>query len=113
MATCAPSAWVFVALAVASCGSSSDFDEDKDGFYDSTEDYTGTDRLNACGDGAWPPDFDDDKAVTGSDLSQVGELLSQKVPDAPVRNDLNPDGVITGADISAVAGRIGTSCAPQ
>ena len=82
------------------------------GFYDSTED-TGTDRLTACGDGAWPPDLDDDRSVTGSDLSQVGEILGQKVPTVPVRNDLNPDGVITGADFSAVAGRIGTSCEPE
>jgi len=104
---------VVAALAVASCGSSADFDEDNDGFYDSTEDYTGTDRLNACGDGAWPPDLDDDRSVTGSDLSQVGEILGQKVPAVPVRNDLNPDGVITGADLSAVAGRIGTSCEPE
>ncbi len=104
---------VVVALAVVSCRSSADFDEDNDGFYDSTEDYTGTDRLVACGDDAWPPDFDNDRSVTGSDLSQVEAILGQKVSAADVRNDLNPDGVITGADLSAVAGRIGTSCEPE
>jgi hypothetical protein len=62
----------------------------------------------------WPPDFNDDRFVTGFDLSAIAGVLGETVPPAPVRRDIGqpPDGTITGLDLSAVASRIGTVCTP-
>jgi len=62
----------------------------------------------------WPPDFTDDRSVSGADLSAVAAVIDQSVPPAPVRRDIGqpPDGAITGAELSAVAGKIETSCTP-
>jgi hypothetical protein len=105
-------------------------DSDGDGWSDAAETTIGTDPLDACADTTtpddergpgfsepvppWPPDFNDDRSVTGADLSAVAAVIGQSAPPAPVRRDVSlpPDGAVTGADLSAVAGRIGTSCVP-
>lgn len=117
-------------FATASFTVTPDPDDDNDAWLDTAEGAVGTDPLDACADTAtpndergpafsepvppWPPDFNDDRSVTGADLSAVAAVIGQSVPTAPVRRDIGqpPDGAITGADLSAVAGNIGLSCTP-
>lgn len=63
---------------------------------------------------AWPLDFDDDRSVTGADLSCITSRIGTSRGQATylVRADLNADGTITGWDLSAVAAIVGTSCSP-
>jgi len=92
-------------------------DTDGDGFQDRTEYSAGTDRSAACAasstHNAWPPDFNNDRFVTGSDLNVVASNIGKTVPPAAARNDIAPDppdGSITGADLSRVASAIGRTC---
>jgi len=92
-------------------------DGDDDGWNDAAETTIGTDPLDACADNGsdstWPPDFNNDGAVTGFDLNAIAADIGKNVPPAPARKDIAPDppdGSITGADLSAVATRIGRTC---
>jgi len=88
-------------------------DTDGDGFSDRIESRITTNAALDCGAHAWPPDFNSDNSVTGSDLNAIAATIGKLVPPAPVRKDIAPDlpdSAITGADLSAVAKVIGTSC---
>ena len=89
-------------------------DSDLDTFSNAIEEHTGTDPLDACpdhaSDSAWPPDFNNDSVVNDADLSLIKDALGRAGEIVPARSDLDSDGAITGADLAAVASRIGTSC---
>jgi hypothetical protein len=95
-----------------------DDDDDSDAFDDSVESYLSTDPLDACPDGpsydAWPPDIDNDGAitVTGDAWSFLGHIGA--MPDDPnwwQRLDLDGDGAITvTGDIFLYGGKIGQTC---
>ncbi|MBI1885216.1 MAG: hypothetical protein HYS09_02705 [Chloroflexi bacterium] len=63
---------------------------------------------------ARPTDLNDDRAVSGADLSAIAAEVGTSVPPAPVRKDIAPDpagdNAISGADLSRVAAVIGTAC---
>lgn len=101
-------------------------DGDGDGFSDAYEfTYIGTAPGLRCEPAeylpgrveAWPPDFNRDDAVTGSDLSAVAARIGTMVDwysQAERRFDVGDepmgDAAITGSDLSAVAARVGTVC---
>ena len=90
-------------------------DPDGDGFSNAVEIPAGTDPMLACGINAWPPDFDNDRSVTGADLSVIAASIGQSIPPASPRLDIAPDpsdGFITGSELSVEASLIGRSCAP-
>jgi glucose/arabinose dehydrogenase len=104
-------------------GNACDLDDDNDSFPDSIEDHTGTSVLQSCSTDAIPnnevvdarpTDLNDDRSVTGADLSAIAGDIGKNVPPAPVRKDFAPDPVgdnaVTAADLSRVAGVIGSSC---
>lgn len=102
----------------------STIDEDADGTSDSLEAHIGTGIETICSRSttandetvdAQPEDLNDDRSITGADLSLVAADIGTTVAGgAPVRSDLAPepagDGSITGADLSKVAAKIGTAC---
>jgi glucose/arabinose dehydrogenase len=86
-------------------------DADCDGWSRVREDFTGTDPLDRCMNmagannepppDAWPPDFNDDQLVNGSDWLSFNNKFASRPPGPPydVRWDLNMNGLINGADI--------------
>ena len=98
-------------------------DIDVDGSSDSLERHVGIgadtvcSRTSAGNDepiDAQTVDLNDDRSVTGADLSLIAAAIGKNVPPAPVRRDIAPepagDNAITGADLSKVAGSIGSTC---
>lgn len=81
-------------------------DSDKDAFNDILEVYLGTNPASACGTNAWPPDFDNNKAVNMSDILKV----SSKVGSGEHRFDLNRDAKVDAADVKIVSGYFGKTC---
>ena len=65
---------------------------------------------------AWPTDLNDDRGVTGADLSLIAADIGKAVPPALVRKDIAPGlaghNAITGADLSRLAGIFGRDCTP-
>ena len=107
--------------ATPNCSTSAD--TDGDGFLNSLECHVGTNVNAACAatttpndenPDAVPTDFNDDRAVTGADLSIVSADIGKVVPPAAVRGDIAPapsgDSSITAADLSAVSSVIGSAC---
>jgi hypothetical protein len=93
-------------------------DCDGDGFTGLVEAHIGTDPFDACpdntSDAAWPPDFNNDRAVSGLDFNMV---LAQfgKTPASPDWNtarrfDLNADNGVSGSDFFIVLGLFGQTC---
>lgn len=100
-----------------------DPDDDNDGGVDTMEAHAGTGPLLFCSADTMADnetldarltDLNDDRAVTGADLSRVAASIGVGVPPALVRTDIAPDPAgdnsITGADLSRVAAGIGTAC---
>ena len=100
-----------------------DPDDDNDGGLDTMEAHAGTGPFLFCSADtiadnepldARLADLNDDRSVTGADLSAIASKIGQSVPPAPVRRDIAPDPVgdnnITGADLSRLSSVIGTSC---
>jgi len=104
-------------------GDACDPDDDNDGGLDTMEGHAGTAPLMFCAADTIPDnealdarlaDLNNDRSVTGADLSAIASKVGQSVPPAPSRRDIAPDPAgdnnITGADLSRVASVIGTSC---
>ena len=89
-----------------------DEDDDNDGFTDDIEIYIGTDPLRACGDNAWPPDFNNDRFVTIVDVLGYKGKIGARLGDTNYtpRYDLNADGFITIGDVLLMKPYIGKSC---
>jgi len=118
-----------------------DGDDDNDSYTDSNEIRATTDPLDRCGDTAaawdeegpvrdyesispWPPDFDDNRVVNVTDMSQVlppyygssvyrpdttGDGIAEYTP----RRDIASDGVINITDVSAMNPPVfGSTCTP-
>ncbi len=98
-------------------------DADSDTYQNGLECHVGTTPGQACSatvaandedPDARPTDFNDDRSVSGADLSAIAADIGKTVPPAPVRKDIAPDpagdNAISGADLSRVAAAIGTSC---
>jgi hypothetical protein len=98
-------------------------DSDGDGFSDAIEAFVGTSETAACpsttaaGDeepDAWPPDFDDNQAVTILDIVQLTPpVFNSSPPDADYveRDDLNADDAINILDIVQMTPPVfNTSC---
>jgi len=92
-----------------------DNDDDGDGYSNFTEAYLGTNPDLACGENAWPPDFDSNQVINVTDVFQVlPPNLGTTVPSpTPFRYDLSPNGVINTTDVFKVLPpHFGTSCTP-
>lgn len=80
----------------------SNTDQDRDGFSDGVENFTGTNAAVACGINAWIPDFNNDKQVTTVDynlfLTAITNYMSNRLYNN--RYDLNADGTIDIKDFS-------------
>ena len=91
-------------------------DSDGDQWPDSAEAVIGTDPFDHCpdidSDNAWPPDFNNDRQITGFDLGAIAAIIGQNVPPAPARKNIGApaDQGISGLDLSAVSFRIGRTC---
>jgi subtilisin-like proprotein convertase family protein len=87
-------------------------DQDNDGFADDKELYMGTDPLDACGPGAWPPDFNDTGRVTVADLQLFSSHYAPRGGTYAARYDLNASGPpkITSADLVIFAKYYWASC---
>jgi len=95
----------------------SDTDDDDDGYGDTMELFVGTDHLVPCDDGVslpdWPPDFDDDRTVTISDLLPFKPHFGAASPSDSVydaRYDLNMNGAINIADLIPFKPAYGQGC---
>jgi len=96
-------------------------DPDCDGFSSSSESSIGTMAFVPC-DGtttandespdAWPPDFDDSKAVNISDVLALKPVFGTAVPPTSARYDIVPSGGINIQDVLAVKPFFGKSCTP-
>jgi hypothetical protein len=104
-------------------GDACDSDDDNDLGMDTMESHAGTGPLLFCSANSTPndealdarlTDLNDDRAVTGADLSSIAGDIGKTVPAAAVRKDIAPnpagDNSITAADLSLVAGVIGSAC---
>jgi hypothetical protein len=97
-----------------------DADDDKDRFLDSTENWMGTDSLDACpdffGDDAWPPDVNNDGRVSILDLARFARMGSELGGSGPNdyrydrRYDLNADAKINSRDLTKILPYMGLSC---
>jgi hypothetical protein len=97
-------------------------DTDGDGFFDSAERSMGTDPARACPQtgatddepvDAWPPDFNDDRYVDGTDLTRMAAQrfgANRGDPDYDPRYDLDANGFIDISDIANVSNRFGQGC---
>jgi hypothetical protein len=92
-------------------------DLDCDGFSAALENYVGTAPSVQCGKGAWPPDFDNDTFVGGTDSSWLNAWFGKAVPPAPARLDIAPDPpaaqgqrYIDSSDQARLNGFFGQSC---
>ena len=85
-------------------------DSDGDGFNDPLERSIGTDPNYKCqipsGVSAWPPEFTNDKKVSGMDILTV----VRKVGTIEKRYDLNADGTVTQKDVDIVMANYGKTC---
>lgn len=70
-------------------------DTDGDGYTDAVELFIGTDPMLACGTNAWPPDFNSDGIISGSDIFSVFPFWLT----TSARQDLSADGIVSGSDI--------------
>jgi len=89
------------------CPTNADCDDDSRGygpsggfFRDEVEAYLGTDPVNDCGSGAWPPDFNDTGKVTVADLKLLRSHYGPLGGTYNARYDLNADGLITVSDLA-------------
>ncbi len=87
-------------------------DFDGDGWSDAREQHIGTDPLDDCpdhsGDDAWPPDLDNDKYVTITDILIMANNFVSRDP----RYDLFDDRAVTITTILKLARYWGTNCLP-
>jgi len=79
-------------------------DSDQDGFTDEVERWIHTDAADNCADdtndAAWPPDFNNDKAVDMTDADMFKPYFGQKVTgEKSKRFDLNADKLINLSDV--------------
>ncbi len=81
-------------------------DNDNDGFNNTTEVYIGTDPNVACGVNAWPPDFDNNRAINIDDIFKI----NSKIGSADMRYDLNLDGTVNIFDVNIVRNNFGKTC---
>ena len=91
-------------------------DDDCDGWMTDDEIFIGTDPNLACGPGAWPPDFDDDRIVDIFDVLVLAPpVFFSSAPDPPyqARFDLVPSGQIDIFDVLRMAPPVFfTTCTP-
>ena len=85
---------------------------DGDGFLDFVELYVGTSPTEACGQDAWPADFDNDKSITILDVLELKASFNSTVgdPEYVNRDDLNADGSIDILDVLNLRPSFATSC---
>lgn len=80
-------------------------DSDNDGFTDPQEAYMGTDLHQSCAlnpsDNAWPVDVNNDRSVTGEDVSFLVPYINGSKPYNP-RYDLNQDHFINQSDVTVI-----------
>jgi lysophospholipase L1-like esterase len=88
------------------------FDMDADGWITGAEEYIGTDALNPCTAGGWPPDAQ--PAPGGNGIVQIDDVAfaagtfgSASTPRAEIANQ---NGIVQIDDIAEFAGRFGKSC---
>ena len=79
-------------------------DSDQDGFSDEVEGWIRTDKADNCADNtndaAWPPDFNNDKAVNMTDVDLLKAYFGQRVKGENNRRyDLNADKTINLSDV--------------
>ena len=55
-------------------------DQDRDGFQDHVEGNIGTNPNQACGENAWPPDFNNNKKVEVDDIILIAEKVGLEYP---------------------------------
>ncbi len=74
----------------------------------------GTLPLVACGAGAWPPDFNDDKTMNIVDVGAMRSVFNSVQGDGRyvARKDLNADTKINIIDIGALRPFFGKACPP-
>jgi hypothetical protein len=92
-----------------------DTDDDGDGFSDALEGALGTDPLAGCSllagaHHAWPPDFDDSRAVNIGDVLAFKPVFGTGSP--PARYDLAPGNGVNVQDVLALKPHFGRSCTP-
>ena len=85
-------------------------DADGDGFSDIVELFVGTNPNLACGVNAWPPDFNNDKAVNILDLQILAPHQTSLGKPYDKRYDLNMDGKINSTDQGIVGRLQGKTC---
>lgn len=87
-------------------------DTDHDGFSDNVEAYVGTDSSKACGVNAWPPDVDNDGAVSILDMTKVAGSYNTRIGDAKYnkRYDMDADGAIGILDLNVLANYFTQKC---
>lgn len=91
-------------------------DTDGDGFTNAVETYMGTDPNMNCSPNttvhAWPPDVNNDKAVSAIDSNKVIAKFGTTAGDSKYdkRLDMNADRAISAIDINIVLGKFGKTC---
>ena len=87
-------------------------DPDGDGWNTTDETFIGTDPNLACGNNAWPPDFNSDGTVSISDVLALKPGFNSQSGDENYdqRLDLNADGRISIADVLALKPVFNQSC---
>ena len=91
-------------------------DTDSDGFKDHVESNIGTDANKACGDNAWPVDFNNDGKVTAADILALSQKVGTEYPTPGYnRYDFDLDGKVTTKDVAIVQSYYSKTCssAPQ
>ena len=90
-------------------------DSDQDGFSDEVEGWIRTDKADNCADNtndaAWPPDFNNDKAVNMTDVDLLKAYFGQRVKGENNRRyDLNADKTINLSDVFLLRNFYGRGC---
>ena len=96
-------------------------DTDGDGWSDGYEFHIGTSPASRCipysdydGVDTWPPDFNRDNYVDGTDISEIVAYFGRDANESLHRYDIWPpplgDGYVDGTDITIVAGRFSKAC---
>lgn len=92
-------------------------DPDDDGFPSIYETEMGTDADDDCGTDAWPPDINNDNAVTSvGDVLAYSGVIDNCWPSSAytdnTRLDMNADRCLDDTDVDIVAKYIGQQCTP-
>jgi len=92
-------------------------DPDNDGFPSIYETEMGTNPSDNCGTDAWPPDINNDNAVTSTgDVAAYSGVINNCWPSSAytdnIRLDMNADRCLDNTDVGIVHKYIGDTCTP-